>query len=68
MNRIQRRSNVPLLSFRREDSNTSVIAANELFRLEIVLSFLRDRFSSTVIVLYVIGNSYQISKRIKLIP
>lgn len=68
MNRIQRRSNVPLLSFRKEDSNTSVIAANELFRLEIVLSFLRDRFSSTVIVLYVIGNSYQISKRIKLIP
>lgn len=68
MNRKQRRSNVPLLSFRKEDSNTSVIAANELFRLEIVLSFLRDRFSSTVIVLYVIGNSYQISKRIKLIP
>lgn len=68
MNRIQRRSNVPLLSFRKEDSNTSVIAANELFRLEIVLSFLRDRFSSAVIVLYVIGNSYQISKRIKLIP
>lgn len=32
------------------------------------MSFLRDRFSTTVIVLYVIRNSYRISRGIKPIP